>query len=91
MSLSVLEQLWKARVALGRAADAADACRRALAIDRERAPRWHARLGLLLEGSAPEQARRHLMEALEANPRDRSALEALARLAASRTKEDKKP
>jgi tetratricopeptide (TPR) repeat protein len=91
MSLSVLEQLWKARVALGRASDAADACRRALAIDRERAPRWHARLGLLLEGSAPEQARRHLMEALEANPRDRSALEALARLAASRTKEDKKP
>lgn len=91
MSLSVLEQLWKARVALGRSADAADACQRALTIDAERAPRWHARLGLLLEGSAPEKARQHLLEALESNPRDRTALEALARLAASRTREDKKP
>jgi len=91
MSLTVLEQLWKARAALGRPKDAADACVRALALDQARAPRWHSRLGLLLEGAQPEEARRHLLEALEANPRDRAALEALARLAATRKKEDKAP
>jgi tetratricopeptide (TPR) repeat protein len=91
MSLSVLEHLWKARVALGHHSEAADACRRALAIDHERAPRWHARLGLLLESAKPLDAREHLMEALEANPRDRAALEALARIVAARNKEDKKP
>ena len=91
MSLTVLEQLWKARAALGRPKDAADACVRALALDQARAPRWHSRLGLLLEGAQPEEARRHLLEALEANPRDRAALEALARLVATRKKEDKAP
>ena len=91
MSLTVLEQLWKARSALGRPKDAADACVRALALDQARAPRWHARLGLLLEGLQPEEARRHLLEALETNPRDRAALEALARLAAIPKKEGKAP
>jgi Tfp pilus assembly protein PilF len=91
MSLPVLEQLWKARNALGRPKEAADACVRALALDHDRAPRWHARLGLLLEALEPEKARGHLLEALESNPRDRAALEALARLAASRAKEGKAP
>jgi tetratricopeptide (TPR) repeat protein len=88
MSLAVLEQLWKARAAQGRSREAADACVRALALDPARASRWHARLGLLLEGAQPEEARRHLLEALEANPRDREALASLARLAASRKKEE---
>jgi tetratricopeptide (TPR) repeat protein len=91
MSLSVLEQLWKARSELGRAPEAADTCVRALALDAARAPRWHSRLGLLLEGAKPEDARRHLLEALEANPRDRAALEALARLHAARKPEAKTP
>jgi hypothetical protein len=89
MSLSVLEHLWKARVALGRDQDAADACRRALALDEARAPRWHARLGLLLERTKPEEARRHLMEALEANPRDRAALESLFRISTNQTGKDR--
>ncbi len=92
MSLSVLlEHLWKARGALGHNSEAADACRHALAIDHERVPRWHARLGLLLESARPLDAREHLMEALEANSRDLAALEALARIVAARNKEDKKP
>jgi tetratricopeptide (TPR) repeat protein len=76
---------------LGLPKEAADACVRALALDQARAPRWHARLGLLLEGLQPEEARRHLLEALEANPRDRTALEALARLASAANKEGKAP
>jgi tetratricopeptide (TPR) repeat protein len=91
MSLTVLERLWKARSELGRAREAADACVRALALDAARAPRWHARLGLLLEGLQPEEARRHLLEALESNPRDRAALEALSRLSATRKQEGKVP
>jgi tetratricopeptide (TPR) repeat protein len=91
MSLTVLERLWKARSELGRAREAADACVRALALDAARAPRWHARLGLLLEGLQPDEARRHLLQALESNPRDRAALEALARLSATRKPEGKVP
>lgn len=55
--------------------------KRVLALDPDRAPRWHSKIGVLLEESAPTDARSHLLDALEVNPRDRAALEALCRIA----------
>ncbi|MEY5027179.1 MAG: hypothetical protein RLZZ244_2707, partial [Verrucomicrobiota bacterium] len=81
MSLANLEALWKSNAALGLPAPAADACKRALVLDPANAPRWNARIGLLLEHSDPAAAKTHLLLALESNPRDRAALQALARLA----------
>ncbi|MEK0447505.1 MAG: hypothetical protein RLZZ399_2826, partial [Verrucomicrobiota bacterium] len=91
MSLPVLESLWKAQSALGRLSEAADACSRALLLDAAHAPRWHSRLGLLLETLQPEAARTHLLQALEINPRDRAALQALSRLQPPRPKEPPTP
>jgi Flp pilus assembly protein TadD len=65
---------------LGQNALAVAEFERALRLDPERAPRWHSKIGILLENSAPSQARSHLLDALEVNPRDRTALEALARI-----------
>ncbi len=90
MALSVLEALWKARRASGRALEAVDACRRALALDPGNGPRWHSRIGQLLEAGDPAAARVHLREALESNPRDLAALQALGRIL-ERTKKEKKP
>ncbi len=88
MSLPALETLLKAQQASGQSAVAADSCRKALALDPGRAPRWHSLLGRLLEKTAPTQARIHLLEALEINPRDREALEALARIASRKTQSE---
>jgi len=95
MSLPVIELLLKAQEANGHSVEAAASCQKALALDPGRAPLWHSRWGRLLETTAPAAAREHLLEALEANPRDRNALQALARLSASAPKaapsEAKKP
>ncbi len=91
MNLRTVESLWKAGVALGRKSDAADACRRALRLDPAHAARWHSRLGLLLETGQPEEARKHLAEALESNPRDRAALQAFARLSTARGAKEGRP
>jgi len=88
MSLPTLETLLKAQLASGRSAEAADSCRKALALDPGRAPRWHSQLGRLLEKTEPTQARLHLLEALEINPRDREALQALARIATKKTQSE---
>lgn len=84
MSLPVVESLLKAQEGAGRSAAAAESCRKALALDPGRAPRWHSLLGRLLEQTAPSEARIHLLEALEINPRDREALQALARISSSK-------
>lgn len=78
MSLRLAEGLVRAAEAGGRTREAVDACRKALVLDPNRASRWHSRLGRLLCSVDPEEARSHLLEALENNPRDRAALEALA-------------
>jgi tetratricopeptide (TPR) repeat protein len=66
---------------LGQNALAVAEFERALKLDPDRAPRWHSKIGILLEQSAPSEARSHLLDALEVNPRDRTALEALNRIA----------
>lgn len=81
MSVRVLEGLGRAHEQMGNQSAAVDALERALKLDPERAPRWHSKIGTLLQGTDPAVARAHLLDALEVNPRDRSALEALARIA----------
>ena len=81
MSVRVLEGLGRAHEQMGNQSAAVDAFERALRLDPERAPRWHSKIGTLLQGTDPVVARGHLLDALEVNPRDRSALEALARIA----------
>jgi tetratricopeptide (TPR) repeat protein len=88
MSLHLLEGMAGAAEATGRTPEAVAACRKALVLDPNRAPRWHSRLGRLLATGAPEEARTHLLEALEANPRDHTALEALASLPKKRPAAD---
>jgi tetratricopeptide (TPR) repeat protein len=80
MSIGLIEGLAIAHERLGQNALAVAEFERALRLDPERAPRWHSKIGILLENSAPSQARSHLLDALEVNPRDRTALEALARI-----------
>jgi tetratricopeptide (TPR) repeat protein len=80
MSLRFVEGSIRAAEALGRTQDAISGCRKALLLDPNRAARWHSRLGRHLGVSAPQEARAHLLEALESNPRDRAALAALAAL-----------
>ena len=81
MSIRVIEDLATAHEQLGEKALAVGAFERALKLDPDRAPRWHSKIGTLLEESAPIDARAHLLDALEVNPRDRTALEALTRIA----------
>lgn len=80
MSLRVLESLLDAQEFQAHHADAIKTCRKALALDSDRAPRWNSRLGCLLESTDPAAARGHLFEALERNPRDQKALEAYCRI-----------
>lgn len=80
MSIGLIEGLAIAHERLGQNALAVAEFERALRLNPERAPRWHSKIGILLENSAPSQARSHLLDALEVNPRDRTALEALARI-----------
>lgn len=80
MSLRVLESLLGAQESQAHNADAIKTCRKALALDSDRAPRWNSRLGCLLESVDPASARGHLFEALERNPRDQKALEAYSRI-----------
>jgi len=91
MSLPVLEALFKGQESAGRSAAAASSCRKALALDPGRAPRWHSQLGRLLEKTDPAEARLHLLDALEVNPRDREALQALARIAAAKSPQETPP
>jgi tetratricopeptide (TPR) repeat protein len=86
MSIRVLEGLGRAHEQMGNQPAAVDVFERALKLDPERAPRWHSKIGTLLESADPMVARGHLLEALEVNPRDRSALEALARIVSKRGK-----
>ena len=86
MSVRVLEGLGRAHEQMGNQSAAVDALERALKLDPERAPRWHSKIGTLLQGTDPAVARAHLLDALEVNPRDRSALEALARIASKAPK-----
>jgi tetratricopeptide (TPR) repeat protein len=81
MSIRVIEGLATAHERLGQNAFAVAEFERALKLDPDRAPRWHSKIGVLLEQSAPSDARSHLLDALEVNPRDRTALEALNRIA----------
>ena len=81
MSIRVIEGLAIAHERLGQNALAVAEFERALKLDPDRAPRWHSKIGILLEQSAPSDARSHLLDALEVNPRDRTALEALNRIA----------
>ena len=81
MSIRVIEGLAIAHERLGQNALAVAEFERALKLDPDRAPRWHSKIGTLLEQSAPSDARSHLLDALEVNPRDRTALEALNRIA----------
>jgi tetratricopeptide (TPR) repeat protein len=91
MSLPVVESLLKAQEGAGNREAAAETCRKALALDPGRAPRWHSLLGRLLEMSDPAEARVHLLEALEINPRDRDALQALARISSSKPPQKTQP
>lgn len=84
MSVPVLEALLKGQESAGSLAAAAISCRKALALDPGRAPKWHSQLGRLLEKTDPAEARLHLLYALEMNPRDREALQALARIAGTK-------
>jgi tetratricopeptide (TPR) repeat protein len=86
MSVRVLEGLGRAHEQMGNQSAAVDAFERALKLDPERAPRWHSKIGTLLQVTDPAVARGHLLDALEVNPRDRSALEALARIASKAAK-----
>ena len=83
MSLRMVESSIRAAEGRGRVPEAITACRKALLLDPNGTARWHSRLGRLLAARAPAEARTHLLEALENNPRDIAALEALAALARS--------
>jgi tetratricopeptide (TPR) repeat protein len=80
MSIGVIEGLAMAHERQGQNGLAVAEFKRVLALDPDRAPRWHSKIGVLLEESAPTDARSHLLDALEVNPRDRAALEALCRI-----------
>jgi predicted Zn-dependent protease len=84
MSMGVLEALIDAQEALGKRREAFENCKKAMALEPALAPRWHSRMGCLLEPLDAVQARGHLLEALEVNPRDVRALEALHRMAKAR-------
>lgn len=84
MSMGVLEGLMEAQEALDKRPEAVLTCKKAMTLEPAMASRWHSRMGCLLEPLDADGARGHLLEALEVNPRDVRALEALQRIAKSR-------
>jgi tetratricopeptide (TPR) repeat protein len=64
----------------GRITEAVDECVRVKRLEPERGARWDSRIGVLLAGVDNGRARRHLLDALAINPRDRKALDTLERM-----------
>lgn len=80
MSLRLLDGLATANEQQGHKILAVNLLKKCLILDSERKSRWQSRIGVLLEEVDPKSARNYLLEALEVNPRDRVALESLARI-----------
>jgi tetratricopeptide (TPR) repeat protein len=64
----------------GRIAEAVAECARLKHLEPEREARWDSRIGVLLAGVDDVRAKKHLLDALATNPRDRRALDTLERL-----------
>jgi predicted Zn-dependent protease len=64
----------------GRVLEAVDECARLKRLEPEREAKWDSRMGVLLAGHDPLRARKHLLDALATNPRDRRALDTLDRM-----------
>jgi predicted Zn-dependent protease len=64
----------------GRVTEAVGECARLKRLEPEREARWDSRMGVLLAGVDNVRARKHLLDALATNPRDRRALDTLDRM-----------
>jgi GrpB-like predicted nucleotidyltransferase (UPF0157 family) len=64
----------------GRIAEAVGECARLKRLEPEREARWDSRMGVLLAGIDNVRAKKHLLDALATNPRDRRALDTLERM-----------